>query len=31
MSNSMARVLGDFEGENNASLGIDRGFMLINN
>lgn len=31
MSKSMARVLGDFEGENNASLGIDRGSMLISN
>lgn len=31
MSKSLARVLGDFEGENNASLGIDRGSMLISN
>lgn len=31
MSKSMAQVLGDFEGENNASLGIDRGSMLISN
>lgn len=31
MSKSKAWVLGDFEGENNASLGIDRGSMLISN
>lgn len=31
MSKSVALVRGDFEGENNASLGIDRGSMLISN
>lgn len=31
MSKSLALVFGDFEGENNASLGIDRVSMLIIN